>query len=608
MLDAEKMNVAAIRAMDEGQLQQLCAQIREELVRLVSQNGGHLASNLGTVELTIALHRVFDTPKDKLIWDVGHQSYVHKMLTGRLEQMDTLRRLDGVCGFPRRAESPHDCFDTGHSSTSLSAAMGFAHARELRGTDERIVAIIGDGALTGGMAYEALNEIGRSQKKIIILLNDNEMSISRNVGAMSLYLSRARSRKGYLRFKKAVSEYLPALKKPLSRVRDIIKFSMLHSHLFEELGIKYLGPVDGHDIEDVEAMLRRAENFEGPVLIHVLTQKGKGYEHAERNPAKFHGIAPFEVQTGNVLGNKRKGNSQVFGETLCQLAREDQRIVGITAAMRDGTGLKDFAREFPDRFFDVGIAEGHAATMAAGCAAGGLRPVFAVYSSFLQRAYDQVIHDICLQNLPVVLGVDRSGIVGEDGSTHHGLYDIPMLTNLPNMAVFSPASQQELQQMLKMAFSRQTPCALRYPRSALPQRLEGEQPVLWGKWQLQGEIQPVMLIATGDMVENALQAAELLKNEGICCSVINARFLRPMDEELLEKLRECRVIYTMENGVIAGGMGEHIARFLEGLPVHCFGIDDRKVPAHGSVKELLARCGLDAESLAQQIQEDLKKR
>jgi len=584
------------------ELNDLAGEIRTRLVETVSKTGGHLASNLGVVELTIALHRVFDPMKDRIVWDVGHQAYVHKLLTGREERFDTLRTLGGLSGFPKREESRADAFDTGHSSTSISAALGLAHARDLRGEDEHVVAVIGDGAMTGGMAYEALNDAGRQRTPLIVVLNDNEMSISKNVGAMELYLSKLRSRKGYLSFKKRIANRFPRLTVKLERYRDGIKYLILPSTFFEELGFKYFGPIDGHDEAAMETLLNRVKDLGCPVLIHVVTKKGKGYSFAEKNPERFHGVAPFLVETGSDRKKGERSNSACFGETLCALAEEDRRVVAVTAAMPNGTGLSTFAQKYPQRFFDVGIAEQHGLTMCAGMAAAGMKPVFAVYSSFLQRGYDQLFHDVCLQNLPVLLAVDRSGPVGEDGPTHHGSYDIGYLTQMPNLTVFSPATQAELSAMVCCALSLEGPAAIRYGRGALP---AGEPcRIEVGKWKILRPRRAVTLVATGRMVERAEQAAGLLEQQGVDCGLYSALCLSPMDEEALAALGQCALVVTVEDGVLSGGMGEHIARRLsgQGIRVRCLGLLEEPLPA-GSIEELLVLSGLDGPAMARRIAE-----
>ena len=601
------INLETLKKLNEEQLTELAREIREFLIGSVSKTGGHLASNLGVVELTIALHRVFDCPADRIVWDVGHQAYVHKILTGRGGEFSRLRQYGGLSGFPRPCESPCDCFGAGHSSTSLSAALGMARARDLQGKDYQVVAVIGDGAMTGGMAYEALNDAGRKKQRLIVILNDNEMSISRNVGAVELHLSKLRARKGYLNLKKRISSRYPKLTRGLERIRNNIKYMLLPSTFFEELGFKYLGPIDGHDIPSLESVLQSAKNFEQPVLIHVLTKKGKGYQYAEEDPERYHGVAPFRIENGDPLRQGARSNSSVMGERLCELAREDERIVAVTAAMPDGTGLTPFAQQFPQRFFDVGIAEQHGVTLCAGMAAGGLKPVFAVYSTFLQRGYDQIFHDVCLQKLPVIFAVDRSGLVGEDGPTHHGAYDIGYLSQMPGLTLLSPSTQGELTGILSYALSIEGPCAIRYGRGALP---AGEPlEIRDGRWPLIGVQGPVMCVACGDMVEVARGAIDLLAAQGIQAGLYNARCIKPLDTEALSALRNCRRVFTLENGVAAGGLGEQIARVLSekgGPRIHCFTLPEEPVTC-GKTARLMEAVRLTAPQIAEEMRRILQE-
>lgn len=596
-----------LKRMDESQLTELAEQIRAFLVESVAATGGHLAPNLGIVEITLALHRVFDSPCDQFVWDVGHQSYVHKMVTGRWDRFDTLRNYGGLCGFPLRTESEHDCFGTGHSSTSLSAAMGLCYAMKSRGETNHVVAIIGDGALTGGMAYEALNNIGSAKVPLIIVLNDNGMSISRNVGALHFHLSKIRSGARYIGMKKSIAKRWPRLARTLERIKNSIKYMVLPSAFFEELGIKYLGPIDGHDLREVETVLKKAKNFDVPVLIHAVTQKGKGYTFAEENPEKFHGIAPFLIETGDVFSVAQISNSSVFGQKLCALAKERPEIVAVTAAMPQGTGLDLFASQFPQRFFDVGIAEPHAVTFGAGLAAGGLRPVVAVYSTFLQRAYDQILHDVCLQNLPVTFAVDRCGPVGEDGATHHGAYDIGYLTQMPNMSVLSPATQEELREMLAAAVAHMGPSAVRYPRSVLPS-VPLKNPVEWGKWEVITSVEAVNIVATGSLVAVAQKVTEKLTRLGLRVGLVNARFLKPLDEQMLERLASCERLFVMEDGVLTGGLGEHIARFAaqsSRVRLRCFGLPEKPL-THGRLSVLWEEAGLSVDSLYREMLAEIR--
>ncbi|MGB9802658.1 1-deoxy-D-xylulose-5-phosphate synthase [Desulfofundulus sp.] len=612
---------ADLRSLDVAGLQQLAAEIRQEIIETVARNGGHLAPNLGVVELTLALHRVFQTPRDKIIWDVGHQSYVHKLVTGRRPVFHTLRQFGGISGFPRPQESEHDSFGTGHSSTSISAALGMALARDLKGENYAVVAVIGDGAMTGGMAFEALNHAGHHKTNLIVVLNDNEMSISPNVGGLAQYLSRLRTDPMYSRGKEELEQLLkriPAIGrrvvKAVERLKDSLKYLVVPGMFFEELGFIYLGPIDGHNIQAMINIFQQARVTRGPVLVHVLTHKGRGYPPAEKNADKFHGVGPFEVKTGRVI--KKAGEppsyTEVFGRTLEELGRRDQRIVAITAAMPSGTGLDRFAAAFPERFFDVGIAEQHAVTLGAGLAAGGLRPVVAIYSTFLQRAYDQVLHDVCLQNLPVTLALDRAGLVGEDGATHHGVFDFAYLRSIPNLVLMAPGDENELRQMLKTALEHPGPAVLRYPRSSgtgCP--LDDEIiPLPVGKARVLREGDDVTLLAIGTMVPLALEAASILEQQGIYATVINARFVKPLDVECITRyaLRTRRVV-TIEEHVLQGGFGSAVLellgdRGLRSVQVIRLGIPDEFIE-HGSRPILLARCGLTVERLVDTVLQSL---
>ncbi len=538
-----------LSALPEEQLPALAEEIRGYMVDCVSKNGGHLAASLGAVELIIALHRVYTEEGDRLLFDVGHQAYAHKILTGRREAFATLRQEGGISGFPKREESPYDAFNTGHASTSISAALGMVRAKALLHEPGHVAAIIGDGALTGGLAYEALDDGGDSRLPLVVVLNDNEMSISRNVGAMSRSLSNLRASSGYNRLKRFVVRALETgavgrrLSKRMEGFKNRIKRFVLQNTFFEELGFTYLGPIDGHNIPQMISLLKEAKALERPVVVHVVTQKGKGYRFSERNPEKFHGIAPFSPETGAVAESKGPSCSQVFGETLLSLAEKDERIVAITAAMRDGTGLRPFFDRFPGRSFDVGIAEEHALTMAAGMAAEGLKPVAAIYSSFLQRAVDQLCHDICLQKLPVVIGVDRAGLVGQDGETHQGIYDPAILSAIPNLSVYAPATLSQLRDMVGLAVARGEPAAIRYCRGTLPQG-EGEAPVAYGKWAVLRPETDVVIIAAGALVQEARAVAEELS-----CGLVEARFYKPLDYELLDGLRRqgSKLVVAEEN-------------------------------------------------------------
>lgn len=591
-----------IRSLSAAELDSLAEEIRRYLVTTVSRTGGHLASNLGVVEMTIALHRVFDFETDRLVFDVGHQSYVHKLLTGRAKDFPTLRSRGGVSGFPKTNESIYDAFNTGHSSTSISAAIGMMRADKMNGVKRSVVALIGDGALTGGMAYEALDDVGQQKLPLIVVLNDNEMSISGNVGGMSRHLAKMRSARGYRSFKKGFSralKHIPLIGNWLSdrfeHLKNRIKYFILPNVLFEELGFTYLGPIDGHDIDALTAVFKYARSMDKPVVIHALTHKGKGYAPAEKNPEKFHGIGKFDEQTGETKASF--GNSAVFAEELCSIARDNPKVAAITAAMASGTGLDAFKREFPDRFFDVGIAEQHAVTMAAGMAIAGTVPVFCVYSSFLQRGFDQLLHDVCLQDLKVVFGIDRAGLVGADGETHHGIYDISYLNTLPNMKVLSPSSVQELRACLDWAVNENdSPCAIRYNRGRLPEReMSGEIP----SWECIKPFRSVCVAATGRLVSTAIAACEDL-NVGL----YNARSLRPMDEEALEKISHAHYVITVEDGVVNDGFGTQVAAYLAGIgagtKVVSIGVPNRIIE-QGTVAEQDEECGLSVQGLRQTI-------
>ena len=593
-----------VKRLSRAQLKELAQEIRARLIDTVSRRGGHLAANLGVVELTIALHYVLESPRDKIIWDVGHQCYTHKLLTGRAGALETLRQHGGMSGFPRRAESEHDCFDTGHGSTSISVALGCAAARDLAGEDYAVVAVIGDGAMTGGMAFEALNHAGHLGKDLVVVLNDNEMSISRNVGALAHYLSRVRTDPHYLRAKdnfEATMRRLPrgaALLDAVEKFKASVKHLLVPGMLFEELGFTYLGPIDGHDLEALIETLRHARGIKGPVLIHAITLKGKGYDHAERDACRFHGTAPFDIESGEPAVAGGSSFTSILGSTLVRLAQNDKRMVAITAAMPDGTGLIPFCQRFPDRFFDVGMAEGHAVTFAAGLAAAGLRPVVAVYSTFLQRAYDQALHDVCLQRLPVVFAVDRAGLVGEDGPTHHGAFDLSYLRHLPNMVVMAPRDGEQLAAMLHTALAYDGPVAIRYPRAAarFPERPPSLIPI--GVGQLLREGADVGLIAVGSMVDPALEAAGMLEAEHISAAVVDARFVKPLDARLiLEVAQRCGALVTIEENAAEGGFGSAVLELLQengvSVPMRRLGLPDRFIE-HGPRAALLEMNGLTA--------------
>lgn len=604
-----RMNLPdALKNMTKEQLYDLATKIRHYLIRTVADNGGHLAANLGVVELTVALHSTFNSPRDRIIWDVGHQSYTHKLLTGRWDRFPTLRQHGGLSGFPKPSESEHDPFGTGHSSTSISAALGLAKARDACGEDYKVIAVIGDGAFTGGMAYEALNHAGDIKADLMVVLNDNKMSIGSNVGGMAEYLGRIRSDPKYSRFKAGVEQLvkrIPVLGDKMvdsaERIKGGLKYLVAPGMIFEELGLTYFGPVDGHNIVAMQRIFRQAARMKGPTLVHVVTEKGKGYRFAEAAPERFHGIGPFDLTNGVPHSpGKKPTYTQVFGRTMLRLGGENEKIVAITAAMASGTGLKKFAEAFPDRFYDVGIAEQHGVTMAAAMAAGGLKPVVAIYSTFLQRAYDQIVHDVCLQNLPVVFAVDRAGIVGEDGETHQGLFDISFLSSIPNLGLMAPRNEDELQHMLYTAvYGAPGPAALRYPR-AHGEGVELAEPHLlpWGKGELLREGEDLLIIGAGTVVNAALAAAERLGRDGVRACVINARFIKPLDRELIVYwARRCGRVITVEENVLSGGFGSAVSALLtrNGLymPIKQLGIDDRYVE-QGPRAALLSRYGLDA--------------
>lgn len=603
-----------IKQLKPEELEKLAEEIRQFLVEKISVTGGHLASNLGVVELTMALHLAFELPQDKMIWDVGHQSYTHKILTGRRAGFDDLRKYGGMSGFPKRKESECDAFDTGHSSTSISAGLGYVAARDIKGEEHSVISIIGDGAMTGGMAYEALNNASRLKSNFIIVLNDNNMSISENVGGMSRYLNGLRTAEAYTGLKKGVEDTL--MKIPVQGEKILYQMKKTKSGLkqlfvpgmfFEDMGITYLGPVDGHDIRKLYKTFQEAKRVDHAVLVHVLTKKGKGYGPAEENPSRFHGIVPFDIETGEAKEKSSKDSyTDIFSKVFCDIAKQNDAVVGITAAMADGTGLTRFARMFPDRFFDVGIAEEHALTFAAGLAAGGLKPVVAVYSSFLQRAFDQAIHDVCLQNLPVMIAVDRAGLVGSDGETHQGLFDLSFLNMIPNMTILSPKNRWEMADMVRFCADFQYPVALRYPRGAAYEGLSAfRTPIVYGKSEILYEEKDIAVIFVGHMAELAVQVRDRLKEIGYHCSLINARFVKPLDTEMLEALtKDHRLFVTIEENVLSGGFGEQVLHYVSraklDVGVRCIGIPDDYVE-HGNVDLLRREVGLDAETIVKQI-------
>ena len=611
-----------IKKLDERELKYLCKELRKFLLQKVSKTGGHLASNLGVVELTVALEYCFDLPKDKIVWDVGHQAYIHKILTGRKDRFDTLRQLDGLSGFPKPKESDCDAFAAGHSSTSISAALGLAKARDLTGGEEHVVAVIGDGSMTGGLAYEALNNAGRDSTRLIVILNDNQMSIDTNVGAMSRHLNNLRTSDGYRGWKEAVKqfrEHVPVIGektyRALKYVRDNAKWLLMGDTLlepmggvlFEQLGFKYIGPVDGHDLPEMIQVLRGVKEMNRPVLIHVKTVKGKGYPYAEERPWDYHGVSAFDLKTGKPLSKGGKSWSAVFGDKMVEIGRKNRRVVGITAAMCSGTGFDAFRRAFPKRFFDVAIAEQHGTTFAAGLAKGGVVPVFAVYSSFVQRAYDQLIHDVCMENLHVVFAVDRAGIVGSDGETHQGVFDLSFLSHIPNMTLLSPKNDRELEDMLDFAVNQWNgPIAVRYPRGTAETGFaENRQPLVYGKAELIEDGQEIALLAEGHMLKAAAEAAELLKADGYQPMLVNLRFIKPLDEEMLLLAAEkCGQIVTVEDNLRMGGLGSKVLEFYgeRGIQtdVLTLAFPDKYIE-QGTQAQLFRRYGLDARGIYQSI-------
>lgn len=604
-----------IKKLDNIQLCKLADEIREFIIQKVSKTGGHLASNLGVVELTLAIHYVYNAPEDKIIWDVGHQTYVHKILTGRKDKFDTLRKYKGLSGFPKRNESIYDVFGTGHSSTSISAALGMARARDIKGENYNVVAVIGDGALTGGMAFEALNDAGYNKTNMTVILNDNQMSISRNVGSLAAYLSKMRTDPVYSKFKKDLDFILKKIPvvgadvaRALERIKSSVKYLLVPGMLFEDLGFKYFGPIDGHDIRKLKEVLERSKRVSGPVLIHVVTKKGKGYELAEKKPDKFHGIGVFDINTGELLGKHQITYSDVFGEEITKIAEKDKKVVAITASMREATGLDEFSKKYPNRFFDVGIAEQHAVTMAAGLAANGMKPVFAVYSTFLQRAYDQVLHDVCIQNLPIVFAIDRAGIVGEDGETHQGVFDISYLRCMPNMVLMAPKSINEFREMLNLAFELNCPVAIRYPRGG---DIEGVcynevNPVKPYKAEILQGGDDMLVISSGRMTGFCLSAVNELKKSNINIELINVRFIKPLDEKtILNEVKKHKKIITVEDNITAGGFGSSIIELLtkNGITdktVKLLGFPDEFIP-HGNVMTLFKKYKLDKEGLIESM-------
>jgi len=603
-----------IKNLGKDELEMLAKEIRQFLVDTISVTGGHLASNLGVVELTMALHLVFDLSQDKLIWDVGHQSYTHKILTGRKDKFSDLRKFGGISGFPKRGEHISDAFDTGHSSTSISAGLGYVAARDIKGEKYRVVSIIGDGSMTGGMAYEALNNAARLNKNFIIILNDNNMSISKNIGGLSKYLNELRTDSTYTELKDAIRGALKKIPgdgekiiRHITNTKGGIKQLLMSGMLFENLGITYLGPVDGHNLEELKRALRQAKRVNGGVLVHVITNKGQGYKLAEDNPSKFHGTDPFDVKTGDVLEkNESDTYTDVFSKVIWDEGRKNHKLVAITAAMTEGTGLHRFAKSFPDRFFDVGIAEGHAVTFAAGLAAGGMKPVVAIYSSFLQRAYDQIIHDVCLQNLPVFFAIDRTGLVGSDGETHQGLFDISYLASTPAMTIMAPKNRWEMADMIRYAIQYDGPIALLYPRGEAYEGFNRRRlPIEYGKGEMIYEEDSIALIFVGNMGPVAKSVRKELKEIGYNCSLVNARFVKPFDEEMIEELAKThKLLVTLEENELIGGFGHQISAYLQkaklNIPIRNIGISDMYVE-HGNVDLLRKEVGLDKDTIVKQI-------
>ena len=602
-----------IKNIDPSRYDELAAQLRDFIIHSVSETGGHLASNLGVVELTMALHLCLDLPKDKIIWDVGHQSYTHKILTGRKDEFPGMRSYGGMSGFPKHRESQCDAFDTGHSSTSISAALGYVGARELTGGDYTVVAVIGDGSMTGGMVYEALNNAARLKSNLIIILNDNKMSISENVGGMSNYLNRIRTNENYVEFKTDVETALKripgigeSVARSVKKSKDSLKHWLIPGGFFEDLGIEYMGPVDGHDMNQLIRAIRTAKKEKQAVILHVITQKGRGYEPAEDNPSAFHGVGKFDIQSGTIEKSPDISYTEAFSKAIQYLGTKDERVVAVSAAMPSGTGLTKFAKRFPKRFFDVGIAEEHAVTFAGGLAAGGLKPYVAIYSSFFQRAYDQIVHDVCIPDLPVVFCVDRAGIVGADGETHQGILDLSFFASIPGMTVFAPKNKYELYDVMKFSLEFNHPMAIRYPRgTAYEGEKEHRAPIVHGKSELLCEGEQVALVAVGSMVETAVQVKDYLAKEGLQVTVVNARFIKPLDTEMLDMLsQKHNMIVTMEENVLRGGFGEAVADYYmtKGLPVFVkhVGIPDEFVE-HGNVARLKQSMGMDPWAISANI-------
>ena len=607
----DKVNMPEdLRKLNIEEKEKLCKEIRKLIIDITSKNGGHVASNLGVVELTVAIHSIFNTPEDKIIWDVGHQCYVHKILTGRKKEFEKIRQFKGISGFPKICESEYDNFNTGHSSTSISIATGMARARDILKQKHEVIAVIGDGSLTGGMALEALNDAGSSKTNIKVILNDNEMSISKNVGGIPLYLSKIRTKTGYTRSNRKIKEItnkIPVIGKPIVSfahyTKQVIKRAIIPNMYFEDIGFKYLGPVDGHNIKKLEDILQRSQRIEGPVLIHVITKKGKGYKLAEENPDKFHGISAYDKQTGKTT--KNKDYSQVFGNKLINLANKDKKIVAVTAAMKDGTGLTEFAKKFPDRFFDVGIAEQHALGLIAGMAKAGLKPVMPIYSSFLQRGYDQIVHDIAISSIPVTICIDRAGIVGNDGETHQGIFDLSFLSSIPNIVIMAPKNFEELEKMLEFAVNANKPVFIRYPRGGENYKFEKTEKINLGEAEIIQEGTDLSIIAIGKMVGRAKQIADMLPDKKI--EIINTRFLKPLDEKtIIKSIEKTKHVITIEDNLLKGGLASAVLETinknkLENIKIKTYGYDDIFIE-HGTVEELEDKYGLTAKTISEDIQ------
>ena len=616
----EKINsIDDLKKLNIEEKKILAQEIREYIIKIVSKNGGHLASNLGVVELTISLHSIFNVPFDKIIWDVGHQTYTHKILTGRKEELKTLRTSGGIAGFPKLEESETDCFNTGHSSTSISIALGMAKARDIKKENNSIICVIGDGALTGGMALEALNDAGSSDTKLTVILNDNEMSISKNVGGVNMLLSKLRTKKLYTKSNisaKKIIKRVPVVGAPfvkfVQKAKRSIKQFIIPKMYFEDIGFRYLGPVDGHDIEKLESLLKISKELDGPVLIHVLTKKGKGYKPAEENPDKFHSTSAFEIETGKTLKEKQTDYSKIFGNKLIQLAEENNKIVAITASMKDGTGLTEFQKKFPNRFFDVGIAEQHAIGFSAGLASNGMIPVVPIYSSFYQRAYDQVIHDVCIQNLPVIMCVDRAGIVGADGETHQGILDLSFFNIIPNLTIMAPKNFKELEDMLEFATKLNKPVVIRYPRGGEGKNVFKENTKIeYGKAEILQEGNDISILAIGKMVDRAIDVCNKLKEDNINAEVINIRFLKPLDKEtIINSVKKTKNCITIEDNILLGGLASNVKELLLDnkldVNIKTFGYPNKFIK-HGSIEDIEKKYGLDTESIYNYVINNFKK-